>query len=123
MKSVGLIGGTGPESTIEYYRTIIASYREKKGDGSYPSIVVNSIDMKKMLDLIEAKRLADVTEYLLGEVRKLGRAGADFGVLAANTPHIVFDALCEHLRVRQLPSHISGKRLFDFFSANAVEMN
>lgn len=91
MKTVGIIGGVAPESTIEYYRLIIASYREKKRDGSYPPIIINSIDMKKMLDFITAKDFGGVTEYLLGEVMKLERAGADFGLLASNTPHIVFE--------------------------------
>jgi aspartate racemase len=91
MKTVGIIGGVAPESTIEYYRLIIASYREKKRDGSYPPIIINSIDMKKMLDFITAKDLAGVTEYLLGEIKKLEKAGADFGLMASNTPHIVFE--------------------------------
>ena len=93
MKTVGIIGGIGPESTIEYYRQIIASYRERKKDASYPSILINSIDLKKMLDLIGANELAAGTKYLLAEVRKLADAGADFGVLAANSPHIVFHDL------------------------------
>ena len=87
MKTVGIIGGIGPESTIEYYRSLIASYRERKPDGSYPSIIINSIDLTKMLSLIA------VTEYLVGEVRRLASAGADFGLLASNTPHIVFDEI------------------------------
>jgi aspartate racemase len=91
MKTVGIIGGIGPESTVEYYRLITAAYREQKRDGSYPSILINSIDLKKMLDLIGANELVEVTEYLVGEVQKLARAGADFGLLASNTPHIVFD--------------------------------
>jgi aspartate racemase len=91
MKTVGIIGGVAPESTIEYYRLLIALYREKKRDGSYPPIFINSIDMKKMLDFITAKDLAGVTEYLLGEVKKLEKAGADFGLMASNTPHIVFE--------------------------------
>jgi aspartate racemase len=91
MKTVGIIGGLGPESTIDYYQRIIASYRERKRDGSYPSIIINSIDLKKMRDLIEANELPEVAEYLVGEVQRLARAGADFGVLSANTPHIVFD--------------------------------
>ena len=91
MKTLGIIGGIGPESTIEYYRLIIAVYRTQKPDGSYPPFIINSIDMKKMLDLIGANELADVTEYLLSEVQKLADAGADFGLLAANTPHIVFE--------------------------------
>ena len=93
MKTVGIIGGIGPESTIEYYRSIVAAYRARQRDGSYPPVVINSIDLKKLLDLIGADRLQEVTDYLVAEVRKLARAGADFGVLAANTPHVVFDAL------------------------------
>lgn len=93
MKTVGIIGGIGPESTVEYYRSLIASYRERTQDGSYPSIIINSIDLTRMLSLIAANELGEVTAYLLGEVQRLAKAGADFGVLAANTPHIVFDAL------------------------------
>lgn len=91
MKTVGIIGGIGPESTVEYYRLIIQAYREQKQDGSYPPIIINSIDLKKMLGMIEANELAGVTEYLVAEVQKLAKAGADFGALAANTPHVVFD--------------------------------
>jgi aspartate racemase len=93
MKTLGIIGGIAPESTIEYYRLIVASYRARKPDGSYPPLIINSIDMKKMLDLIGAKQLSEVTDYLLHEIRKLARAGADFGLLASNTPHIVFEDL------------------------------
>ena len=90
MLTIGIIGGIAPESTVEYYRLIIASYREQKRDGNYPQIIINSINMKKMLDLLAANELAEVTGYLVGEVRKLAQAGADFGLLASNTPHIVF---------------------------------
>ena len=93
MKTLGIVGGVGPESTIEYYRTIIALYRARKMDGSYPPLIINSIDLKKELDLATANDLAGMTEYLRAEVEKLAGAGADFGLIAANTPHIVFDDL------------------------------
>jgi aspartate racemase len=93
VKTLGIVGGIGPESTIEYYRSLIAAYREREQDGSYPHVIINSIDMKRLVDLITANELAEVCELLAGEVRTLGRAGADFGLLAANTPHIVFDEL------------------------------
>ena len=93
MKTIGIIGGIAPESTIEYYRLIIASYREQKRGGDYPPIIINSINLKTILDLVGAQQLAELTEYLLGEVTRLARAGADFGLLASNTPHIVFDDL------------------------------
>jgi len=93
MKTAGIIGGIGPESTIEYYRLAVALYRERTGDGSYPPLLINSIDLTRMLGLIGEDRLPQVTDYLLGEVEKLARAGADFGALAANTPHVVFEPL------------------------------
>jgi aspartate racemase len=93
MMTVGIIGGIGPESTIEYYRATIAAYREQKGDGSYPSIIINSVDLKKLVDLVTANQLAQVTRYLSAEVHRLADAGAECGLLAANTPHIVFDEL------------------------------
>ncbi len=90
MKALGIIGGLGPE-TIEYYRTIIALYRERQRDGSYPEFIINSVDLKKGLDFMDANNLAGMADYLLEEIGKLARAGADFGLIAANTPHIVFD--------------------------------
>lgn len=93
METAGVIGGIGPESTVEYYRSIVSSYRQRRPDGSYPLIIINSVDLKTILDLITAKRLHDLTDYLLAEVNRLHRAGADFGLIAANTPHVVFDAL------------------------------
>ena len=91
MKTLGIMGGLGPESTIDYYGKIIALYRERTGDGSYPQFIINSINMKKGLDFMEANNLAGMANYLLEEIGKLARAGATFGLISANTPHIVFD--------------------------------
>jgi aspartate racemase len=93
MKRLGIVGGIAPESTVEYYRLIVATYRARVTDGSYPPLVINSIDMKVMREHIEAGRLEEVADYLLGEVRRLADAGAEFALLASNTPHIVFDEL------------------------------
>jgi aspartate racemase len=93
MKTLGIIGGLGPESTIDYYQKIIALYREHTGDGSYPQFIINSIDLKKGLDFIDANDLTGMADYLLASIGKLARAGADFGLISANTPHIVFDEI------------------------------
>ncbi|MEW6261510.1 MAG: amino acid racemase [Thermodesulfobacteriota bacterium] len=102
MKTAGIIGGIAPESTIQYYRLMIAEYRKQKKDGSYPPILVNSIDMKRMLDLIGANDLIGVTTYLVGEIEKLARAGAAFAFFASNTPHIVFDNVQQQTSIRLL---------------------
>ena len=91
MKTLGIIGGLGPESTIDYYQRIIALYRERTGDGSYPEFIINSVNLTKGLDFMAVNDLARMADYLLEGIGKLARAGADLGLISANTPHIVFD--------------------------------
>lgn len=93
MKLLGIIGGIGPESTVDYYQTIVGLYRARKPDGNYPALVINSVDMQRLRNAFEANDLAAIVDYLLPEVHRLHRAGAEFGLLAANTPHLVFDDL------------------------------
>ena len=95
MKSLGIIGGIGPESTIEYYRLIISGYHAVRND--YPSIIINSIDLTKIVSTVTSNRLAELAEYLTGELQKLVSAGVDFAVLASNTPHIVFDEVQRYI--------------------------
>jgi aspartate racemase len=86
---VGIVGGLGPESTIDYYRRILAAWEE--GDASTaPSIVIDSLDVQRALRLVESDRPA-LVEYMLASVRRLAGAGVDFAAMTANTPHIVFD--------------------------------
>src|SRR5258708_39780532 len=91
MKTLGMIGGLGPESTLDYYQRIIALYRERTGDGHYPEFVVVSVDLRKGLDFMDVNDLGGMAGYLLEGIAKLPQAGADFGIISANTPHIVFD--------------------------------
>jgi aspartate racemase len=93
VKTLGIIGGIGPGSTVDYYQTIIELYRARKGDGSYPPILINSIDLQRVLTTIGAGELKALTDWLLMELQKLERGGADFAIMASNTPHIVFDDL------------------------------
>jgi len=91
MKTLGMIGGLGPESTLDYYSKIIDRYRKLKGDGSYPEFLINSVNLDTVRSLITANKLPEVAAYLSDGIGKLSRAGADFGLIAANTAHLVFD--------------------------------
>ena len=86
-----MIGGLGPESTLDYYQRIIALYRERIRDRHYPEFIIVSVDLRKGLDFMEAGDLSGMADFLLEAIGKLARAGADFGIISANTPHIVFD--------------------------------
>jgi aspartate racemase len=91
MATVGLVGGLGPESTIDYYRRIHAAW-ERLDPSTAPSLVIDSLDVRRGLHLVEHDR-EGLVEYLLGSLRRLAGAGVDFAAMTANTPHIVFDEL------------------------------
>ena len=93
MKIIGMIGGIGPESTIDYYKRLLDGTQKRNPGGPAPAIIINSIDVQKGLHLLGTNQLKELTEYIVPEVMRLHSAGAEFGFLAANSPHIVFDAV------------------------------
>ncbi len=113
MKSLGIVGGIGPESTIEYYRFILDGYRARVPDGSAPHLIIDSIDVNCGIAMLDANDLVGLTNYISASVERLTRGGAEVGLIAANTPHLVFDevqrratipmlsiveAVCDHAR-------------------------
>ncbi len=64
MKTLGIIGGLGPESTVDYYQRIIALYRERTGDEHYPEFIVVSVDLRKGLDFMDTNDMSGMADYL-----------------------------------------------------------
>jgi aspartate racemase len=91
MTRVGIVGGLGPESTIDYYRRILEAWA-RHDPSTAPAIVIDSLDVQRALHLVATDR-PSLTRYLLASLRRLAGAGADFVAMTANTPHIVFDEL------------------------------
>src|SRR5512132_331289 len=89
MSMVGLIGGLGPETTIDYYRRIIAAW-QSVDPTSAPPMIIDSIDVYKIFRLVASDRAA-LADYLSESVERLARAGAGFAAITANMPHLVFD--------------------------------
>ena len=98
VKTAGIVGGMGPESTIDYYRRIIEQYGERR-DGSGPSLLITSVDTKAVLAIAAADDRVAFADLLSGAVDVLAAGGADFAVLSANTPHIVFDEVQARSRI------------------------
>ena len=100
MKKLGMIGGTGPESTVDYYQSIISKFQEETGSKeSLPELLIYSINMYKIFDLLQNNQEEELAEYLAAAVLSLERAGADFAVISANTPHIVFDKVQQKVNI------------------------
>ena len=97
MAIAGLVGGLGPESTIDYYRRILESWQRERPD-SAPSLVIDSLDVQQAVRLVGSDR-AGLIEFLTGSIRRLEGAGVDFIAITANTPHIVFDELASRSAV------------------------
>jgi aspartate racemase len=91
MKRLGIVGGLGPESTIDYYRRILQAWK-RDSPSSSPSVIIDSLDVDLGLSLVAHDRPA-LIEYLSASLGRLAAAGADFAAMAANTPHVVFDDL------------------------------
>ena len=94
-----MIGGTGPESTVEYYRRLIATYHARVSESGAPPIIINSVDSKNLVKWFTAGELARVIDFLAAEIERLARAGADFALIGAVTPHLGFDKLQERASI------------------------
>jgi aspartate racemase len=93
MATLGIVGGLGPESTIDYYRRILEEWK-RESPSSPRSIIIDSLDVDRGLHLVEHDRPA-LVEYLAASIGRLAAAGAAVAAMAANTPHVVFDELVE----------------------------
>ena len=93
MKKIGIIGGLGPEATVDYYKEIINAFKNEKGDFNYPDIIIYSVNLSELVSLMKEKKYTQVTSYLSEKIESLKLAGAEFAAISANTPHLVFDQL------------------------------
>lgn len=91
MKKIGIVGGIGPASTLDYYSGIINGFRQKTNDDNYPEIVINSINMTEMLSYVSCQDWDALVDLLLNSIKNLAKAGVEIAAIASNTPHIVFD--------------------------------
>ncbi|MEP6622208.1 MAG: amino acid racemase [bacterium] len=88
MATAGLVGGLGPETTVDYYRRILAAW-QGHDPSTAPHLIIDSIDVQEIFRLVEFDR-AGLAEYLSASVNRLARAGADFAAITANMPHLAF---------------------------------
>ena len=95
MQKLGLIGGVGPESTILYYHSIVYGVQKRMGKPYFPPLTIESLSSFEVIRMSSQGQYEELTEYLLGGIRNLAAAGADFAALACNTGHMVFDKLQE----------------------------
>ncbi|MDP4292228.1 MAG: amino acid racemase, partial [Bacteroidota bacterium] len=93
MNRIGLIGGMGPEATLDYYKRIIDAFKNGKNDFNYPEIILYSINLSLFMAFMRKGEYDKATDYLVEKIEDLRKAGATFAALSANTPHLLFDRI------------------------------
>lgn len=93
MKKIGIIGGLGPESTLDYYRGIINAFHLNYDENGYPEIVIESVNLKDAMTWAARDEWDKVIDLLSDCFNKMKYAGAEFGAIASNTPHKVFEEI------------------------------
>jgi aspartate racemase len=96
---IGILGGMSYESTIKYYKLIFQKYYEKYCDYNYPEVIIFSLNFQKVIDYELGDDRAVYIEYLMSGITSMENAGADFAIMAANSPHAVFEELKKLARV------------------------
>ena len=91
MKKIGIVGGLGPESTIEYYRGIIEAFKPTYERLGYPEIGIESVDLHSFIADAQAGAWDKIASMISSRFENLRRGGAELGAIASNTPHKVFD--------------------------------
>jgi aspartate racemase len=99
MKKIGILGGMSYESTIKYYDLILQNYYNSYNDYNYPEILIYSLNFQKVIDFELGNDTAKYVDYLMSGINSLQNGGADFIIMAANSPHAVYDDLVQKAEV------------------------
>lgn len=92
-KRIGILGGISAESTIRYYDRIIKGYFEHTRDYYYPEVVIFSLNFQRFTDFEDQRDKDGYVAEIMSGVTALERAGAEFVIMAANSPHAVFNEI------------------------------
>ena len=111
MKKIGLVGGTGPESTVMYYKELNAKIDEATGRKNMPDIAIESVNFRKAWELVSSKKYKELTDYLSEKVSNLVNSGAEIVALTAATMHIVFEDIENNTQISlvSFPKSISNE--------------
>ena len=99
MKKIGLVGGTGPESTIMYYKALNSKIDEATGGKNMPELSIESVNFRRAWELVSSEQHKELADYLSEKVNSLVESGAEIIALTAVTMHIVFDEIENNTKV------------------------
>jgi len=99
LKTIGMIGGMSWESSIEYYRIINQSMREKLGSLHSAKSVMVSVDFAEIEVLQRSGNWSEATRMMVAAARQVEAGGADFLVICTNTMHKMAEDVQQQIKI------------------------
>ena len=99
MKKIGLVGGTGPESTLIYYKELNRRINERSGGTDFPEISIESLNLNRALRYVEKEQYEELAAYVSQAIFNLEKSGAQVIALTAATMHIIYDMVAQNVDI------------------------
>ena len=99
MKKIGLVGGTGPESTLMYYKELNSRIDKITNSKQMPEINIESVDFRKAWDFVANKNYKALADYLSEKIINLKNSGCEIITLTAGTMHIVYEEIVKNTNI------------------------
>jgi len=109
MKKIGIVGGVGWQSTTECYSELCRRSeqwhlaRNSRDVPTMPEISIESLDLAKAISYLgsddDEQSWSQFDDYHRRALKRLEANGADFALMASNTPHHRFEAIVRSIRI------------------------
>ncbi len=99
MKKIGILGGMSPVASLEYYHLFISLAKEREPEGRYPELMIYSLNFEDFCKPASEGKDNQVISLLRRKLAALEDAGADFALMASNTPHMYYEKLKEDISI------------------------
>jgi aspartate racemase len=99
MKTIGLLGGTTWESTLEYYRIMNQEVMKRTGGKHTARIAMYSLDFHDVESRVTAGKMEELAKLTIEAAVVIEKAGADCLLVGANTMHMLADAIKARIRI------------------------
>lgn len=101
-RRIGILGGISHESTVVYYQRLLSSYYARFHNANYPEVIIYSLDFQRFTDLEDKGDMVGYVDYIVAGLDALVAAGAEVALMAANSPHAVFEQVAAHTTLPML---------------------
>ena len=99
MKTIGMLGGMSWESSIEYYRIVNQTVKQRLGGLHSAECILYSVDFAEIEVLQQQNRWEEAARILVQAASNVERGGADLLIICTNTMHKLAPEIQSHIHI------------------------